>query len=418
VLISQQFMTRNHGSYDFLSGKILIAIPLSFGQLGTMPRRIRFKPSFSTALNRWVLNIPASLSKTGRRARLFFEDKESAQAAATRLRMRHSKFATSLRSLDPLRLAEAQSVYSLLDAQKRPYSLPAIVRQWIDLQEAKSRSVSLIALFEAYLASKPHLSAGHQSRIGYVQHRFEGSGKVATRSVSEIEPSDLAPVLAEMKGGTRNKYLRILHAVFNYAVKHDWTKTNPVDKLDFAVMPKRSIRIFSNQQIEDMLRYSAEYSIDMLPYFALGAFAGLRVGSGELSELRWDDIKWEEKTIVVRPEISKTHQRRLIPLFDATNAWLTLYLERTKLTSRRIITIPYGTLRKLSKRIFEWVSPGNRWIAAGLRHSFCSAMLNAEKGIDATCLAMGYTGSPTILFGHYYAATSKADALAYWEIKP
>jgi hypothetical protein len=73
-----------------------------------MPKRTKFKPSFSAALNRWVLNIPESLSKTGKRARLFFEDKESANAAATRLRMRHSKFATSLRSLDPIRLAEAQ----------------------------------------------------------------------------------------------------------------------------------------------------------------------------------------------------------------------------------------------------------------------------------------------------------------------
>jgi hypothetical protein len=45
-------------------------------------------------------------------------------------------------------------------------------------------------------------------------------------------------------------------------------------------------------------------------------------------------------------------------------------------------------------------------------------MINAKKGIDECCLAMGYQGSPTILFNHYYAATSKADALAYWEIKP
>src|SRR5271166_970136 len=96
-----------------------------------MPKRISFKPTFSASINRWVLNIPASLSKTGRRARLFFEDKESAQAAASRLRLRHSKFATSLRSLDPIRLSEAQSVYELLDALKRPYSLSAIVRQWI-----------------------------------------------------------------------------------------------------------------------------------------------------------------------------------------------------------------------------------------------------------------------------------------------
>jgi integrase len=380
-----------------------------------MPKRIGFKPSFSSALNRWVLNVPESLSKTGKRARLFFDDKESAQAAAARLRMRHSRFATSLRSLDPVRLAEAQSVYSLLDALKRPYSLSAIVRQWIDRDAQKNRSVSLADLFKAYIASKPHLSEIHRRQIGYALERLR-KAKLDGMAVSEIESSNLESVLSEMKGGTKNRYLRILRAAFNYAVKHDWTKANPVDKLDFATLPKRSIRIFSNRQIEDMLRYSLEHHIDMLPYFALGSFAGLRVGSGELSEMKWDDIHWDEKTIVVRPEISKTGKRRLIPLSDNLNGWLSIFLEKS--SSQRTITIPYDTLRKLRKRIFEAVSPGSRWIAAGLRHSFCSAMINAGKGIDETCLAMGYQGSPTILFNHYYLSTSKADALAYWEIHP
>ena len=283
----------------------------------------------------------------------------------------------------------------------------------LDRDAQKNRSVSLSDLFEAYLSSKPNLSHIHQDQIRYVLERLR-KANLAALAVSEIEPSKLEPVLSEMKGGTKNRYLRILRAAFNYAIKHDWMKANPTDKLDFASIPKRSIRIFSNRQIEDMLRYSAEHHIDMLPYFALGA--GLRVGSGELSKMEWSDIHWEEKTIVVRPEISKTGKRRLIPLCDALNSWLTLYLEKRKVTSRRIITIPYGTLRKLRSRIFEAVSPNSRWIAAGLRHSFCSASINAEKGIDATCLSMGYQGSPTILYNHYYACTSKADALAYWEI--
>src|SRR5271165_5902084 len=262
----------------------------------------------------------------------------------------------------------------------------------LDRDAQKNRSVSLSDLFEAYLSSKPNLSHIHQDQIRYVLERLR-KANLAALAVSEIEPSKLEPVLSEMKGGTKNRYLRILRAAFNYAIKHDWMKANPTDKLDFASIPKRSIRIFSNRQIEDMLRYSAEHHIDMLPYFALGA--GLRVGSGELSKMEWSDIHWEEKTIVVRPEISKTGKRRLIPLCDALNSWLTLYLEKRKVTSRRIITIPYGTLRKLRSRIFEAVSPNSRWIAAGLRHSFCSASINAEKGIDATCLSMGYQGSPT-----------------------
>jgi integrase len=123
--------------------------------------------------------------------------------------------------------------------------------------------------------------------------------------------------------------MRILRAVWNYAIRKDWVKDNPIDKLDFVVLPKKPIRIFSNEQIASMLKVAMSANLEMLPYFALGAFAGLRVASGELYKLRWDDISFDEKTIKIRAEISKTGQTRFIPISDNLNAWLTLYLEKT-----------------------------------------------------------------------------------------
>jgi integrase len=229
--------------------------------------------------------------------------------------------------------------------------------------------------------------------------------------------------LEELKPGTRNRYLRILRAAFNLAIKRGYTKTNPVSKMDFAVLPSRSIRIFSNQQIEGFLRTSLESEIEMLPYFALGSFAGLRVGGGVLSKLLWSDIKLTESkpTIVVRPEISKTGKRRLIPISDNLKLWLSEYIERKgvdPLWDMKVIRLPYGTLRKVRKRIFEKVSPNKQWIPAGLRHSFTSAMINSGKGIDETCLELGHQGSPTMLFNHYYLAMPTEQATAYWQIVP
>jgi hypothetical protein len=45
-------------------------------------------------------------------------------------------------------------------------------------------------------------------------------------------------------------------------------------------------------------------------------------------------------------------------------------------------------------------------------------MINSGKGIDATCLALGYHGNPKMLWDHYYLATSKEQAEAYWNIFP
>jgi hypothetical protein len=88
-----------------------------------MSKRVRFTPKFSPALDRWVLNIPANLSKTGKRARLFFKDRHKAMVAAHRLKERHSKFGVSLSNLDPVRLGEASEDYKLLDAHKGDLSL-------------------------------------------------------------------------------------------------------------------------------------------------------------------------------------------------------------------------------------------------------------------------------------------------------
>jgi integrase len=276
--------------------------------------------------------------------------------------------------------------------------------------------VSLTQAFQAYLDSKPNLSQVHRDQIGYVAKKFKDLSEI-----SDVEPKDLERVFSSLSGGTRNRYLRIVRSVIAFAVRKGWAKENVAGNLDFTKLPKRPIAIFSKEQIQGMLDLALETAREMIPYFALGAFAGLRVGSGELSKLLWSDIKFDEKHVVVRPEISKTGKRRFIPIEPCLEEWLTLYLKLNRKIIRPdgpVITLPYGTLRKIRNRIFQKVSPGESWIATGLRHSYTSAMINAAKGIDETCLALGHQGNPTMLWNHYYLATPKEQALAYSKIVP
>jgi len=382
-----------------------------------MARPVKFLPHWSESDQAWFVSIPPKLSKTGKRARLFFKDKHDALRAASNLKERHQKFGVSLSSIDPIRLTEASEAYKRLDALGRPYSLLSIVQDWIYRTEAKSRSKTILETFDAYVEAKGHLSAVHRQQILTVKHRFEQIGTAVP--ISDLEPKHIEQVLSPLASGSRNRYLRILRAVFNYAIRKDWTKQNPVDKLDFAVLPKRSIEIFTNNQIQRMLDISLATTIAMVPYFALGAFAGLRVDSGEMTKLEWSDIHFNEKTIVVRAEIAKTGRKRFIPLVDNLNAWLTAYLNKSlQPRTKPVITLPYGTLRKARKRIFALVSPGQAWIPAGLRHSFASAMINSRRTIDDTVLALGHIGSPTMLWNNYHLAMPTEQAEEYWKILP
>jgi integrase len=274
--------------------------------------------------------------------------------------------------------------------------------------------VTVPEAFDAYLKAKGHLSAVHRQQILSVKHRF---GQIPnTLGISEIDAQQIETVLSPLSSGSRNRYMRVLRAVWNYAIRKGWTKNNPINRLDFIVLPRKSVRIFSNEQITSMLKCSAAEHLEMLPYFALGAFAGLRVDSGEMYKFRWEDISFDENTIKIREEISKTGKTRFIPLANCLNAWLTLYLEKTGSLRGTVLRPPYGTLRKVRWKICGQLALS--WIPAGLRHSYASAMINSGRGIDETCLALGHQGNPKMLWDHYYLVTTREQAEAYWRILP
>jgi len=102
-----------------------------------MARSVNFIPYWSETAKAWSISIPPKLSKTGKRARLFFKSKDDALQAASRVKEQHQKFGVSLASLDPIRLTEALETFKRLDALKRPYSLLAIVQDWIQRQSSK-----------------------------------------------------------------------------------------------------------------------------------------------------------------------------------------------------------------------------------------------------------------------------------------
>src|SRR6516164_7380898 len=122
-----------------------------------MPKFAKFHPKFSSGIGQWVLNIPANLSKTGKRQRMFFKDRKDAIRAAHRVRERNQKFGISLSNLDPVRLGECSEAYRLLDSFKERtglnLSLLSCVREAVQRHEDENSSVTLQQLFDEYLAT-------------------------------------------------------------------------------------------------------------------------------------------------------------------------------------------------------------------------------------------------------------------------
>ena len=144
-----------------------------------------------------------------------------------------------------------------------------------------------------------------------------------------------------------------------------------------------------------------------LPYFAIGAFAGLR--PAELQRLHWEEIHWGSKLIEVKAAKSKTARRRFIKLRPNLEKWLRPYRKNHG------PVCPIG-LRKLEletrrrARITDW--PAN-----ALRHSFASYHLAHFKNAAELALEMGHTNQQMI-FEHYRQLVRPKEAARYWKIGP
>lgn len=80
------------------------------------------------------------------------------------------------------------------------------------------------------------------------------------------------------------------------------------------------IGILQPEELARLLEASSERT---LPYWAIGAFAGLR--SAELARLDWSDVHFESGLIEVKASKSKTASRRFVRIRPNLAAWLEPY---------------------------------------------------------------------------------------------
>jgi integrase len=95
------------------------------------------------------------------------------------------------------------------------------------------------------------------------------------------------------------------------------------------------ITIFTPAEVTQFLTHARE---EMIPFLAIGAFAGLR--SAEIERLEWQEVNLENRFIEVKAAKAKTAARRIVPISDNLAAWLK---DRTKDAGR---VVPFDSVNK------------------------------------------------------------------------
>lgn len=203
---------------------------------------------------------------------------------------------------------------------------------------------------------------------------------------------------------TRNNFRRVLIVAFNFARERGYSAGNPAERSARAKVIESAIGILTVEETARLLENAAP---ELVPYIAIGAFAGLR--RAELERLDWREIDLPSGLIEVTAKKAKRERRRFVRIQPNLAKWLQPYAQLsgnvTPLKYRELL----GVARKAA-RIEQW--PHN-----ALRHSFASYHLARFNDAPALALELGHT-SAHLGFQNYRQLVKPKQAEHYWNIAP
>lgn len=204
----------------------------------------------------------------------------------------------------------------------------------------------------------------------------------------------------EWKRSTIDGVIAKVGPFLNWCIRESYCIYNP---LKFIILPKKDDSepvIFTVEEVERLMIVAHQKEPLLIPYLALGIFAGVR--PEEIQRLCWEDVGEDE--IEIRSIKAKTRRRRLIEIAPNLRQWLCLGGP----------IAPKNKRRKLDRLRKE---TGVIWAHDIMRHTFASYHLAKHGSADKTSVQLGHSDTQ-MLITHYRKLVSKDNAERFWSISP
>lgn len=353
--------------------------------------------------NRPHLKFEVRCKVAGKWSRRFFKSEREAKTFVQLQRIQlHNEGAEGLTFPSDLRVMAQQAAKQLAEHGKTimdaaEYYLAHLrtergsvpVQQAVDELIANRRSAGLSALYLRDL----------KWRLARFVRQF------GERSVASITPREIVQFLDSLGVGavTRNTFRRDVRTLFSFCIDLKYCAENPVaGKQTLAKEPRKDVEVLTVEQAKHLLQKS---SVAMLPYWAIGLFAGLR--PSEIRALDWHDVDFEDALITVRA--AKTNSKRYVKMQPALIEWLKPHRQ-----SHGQVVAPRNFRKARAK---DKTAAGlTQWATNCLRHSFGSYHLAQFNDKNALALQMG--NSPSVISAHYERAVRPKEAHRYWALMP
>jgi integrase len=204
---------------------------------------------------------------------------------------------------------------------------------------------------------------------------------------------------------TRNNIRLRLSKFFKYARKKLWIEENPIDEVDKAKIQRtKEPCIYTPEQARSILLHADH---DLVPFFAIGLFAGLR--TSEIERLDWNNVDFRKRHIKIAAANTKTAQKRFVPMSDNLVAWLAPYAQ-----AQGQVAPHCDEPRR--KGVRDRAGIPAKGMANAARHSYCSYNFAVNKELGECAKAAG--NSPTVFLANYNHLVEESEGERYFAIRP
>jgi integrase len=299
-------------------------------------------------------------------------------------------------------------------------SLLAAIEEWVESKSRKTNFTpkTIPQIVEELLAKKKAegISKRHfEDR----RDRWNRFARDFTGRIDQVTAKEIETWLNRLKvaSRTKNNYRDAIQQLFRFALSQQYlSRGEPLVTENVAEVRVKegAIHIYTPQELQTLLTHAPS---KLVPFFALGAFAGLR--TQEIVRLEWQDIRFKQSVIEVSAAKAKTASRRLVPILPALREWL----EPLQKSCGPVLEFcSYTAFDYARSRFCELGIQENgktvefQWKSNALRHSYASYRLAKIKNAAEVALEMG--NSPSMLFRNYRELVTEQAADEWFSILP
>jgi integrase len=372
----------------------------------------------------WLVNLPGTVSDTGRFRRRYFDTRDEAKAECQRLREISNGTRALAADIPSDLAADAIKAQGMLAAFN--VTLAQAAAFYVTHHDTRSQAPTLSDAWDAAIAHREN----HRPRTLSDFKSWKKALPIWFMAMNchDITGKDIVKALDETTTGqTRWKAgMRYVSSVMGDVVKSKAIQSNPVKDIQVKRNPETDDEVvtYTPAELKALFAACIDYPLkdengNVVPDrlcagcaipFAFMAFGGIR--TEEISKLRWEHVSTELHNIRIGSTVAKKAYRRNIRIQPTLAAWIA-----TVPPDKRKGKITPPRWRYKAAKVRTKAGIDGHEMQNALRHSFGSYLLATEGDLDALKADMGH-GHMAVFFEHYHKATTKADALPYWQVLP